>query len=48
VLGILERRAHEDFVVENGLRPPREVAIEILLRAGWISNRQAAEAARAG
>jgi adenylylsulfate kinase len=46
--GILERRAHEDFVVENGLRPPREVAIEILLRAGWISNRQAAEAARAG
>ena len=46
--GILERRAHEDFVVDNGLRSPREVGIEILLRAGWISNQQVADAAPAG
>jgi predicted kinase len=43
--GILQRRAHEDFVVDNGPRQPREVAIEVLLRAGWISNQQAQDAA---
>jgi hypothetical protein len=33
---ILERAAHEDFVVENGDRPIREVALEVLRRARWI------------
>ena len=42
--GILEQRAHEDLVVDNGVRPPRDVAIEILLRAGWISGQQAQDA----
>jgi adenylylsulfate kinase len=33
---ILEHRALEDFVVENGVRPVREVAVEVLVRAGWL------------
>jgi chloramphenicol 3-O-phosphotransferase len=33
---ILEAAAHEDFVVDNGDRPVREVALEILRRAAWI------------
>ncbi|HVM52183.1 MAG TPA: hypothetical protein VM262_03210 [Acidimicrobiales bacterium] len=33
---ILDAAAHEDFVVDNGDRPPRAVALEILHRAGWI------------
>ena len=33
---ILDRRAVEDFVVENGDRPVREVAIEVLSRCGWL------------
>jgi predicted kinase len=42
---ILEQLGLEDFVVDNGARPVREVAIEILLRAGWISRQQAEDAA---
>jgi hypothetical protein len=38
---ILERLVVEDFVVDNGARPVREVATEILIRAGWISSQQA-------
>lgn len=33
---ILERAALEDFVVENGERPVRDVAVEVLAKAGWI------------
>jgi len=33
---ILERARYEDFVVENGDRPVRDVALEILTRAGWL------------
>jgi hypothetical protein len=33
---ILEAKRHEDFVVENGDRPVRDVAIEVLTKAGWI------------
>jgi hypothetical protein len=33
---VLERAAYEDFIVDNGHRPVREVALEILRRAGWI------------
>jgi hypothetical protein len=33
---ILERAAYEAFTVENGSRPTREVALEVLTRAGWI------------
>jgi len=32
---ILDRLAVEDFAVENGDRPVREVALEVLVRAGW-------------
>jgi hypothetical protein len=32
---ILDRLAAEDFAVENGDRPVREVALEVLVRAGW-------------
>lgn len=35
---ILERLAVEDFVVDNGVRPVREVASEILVRTGWLSH----------
>jgi hypothetical protein len=41
---ILEQLAIEDFIVDNGSRPVREVAIEILVRAGWISSQQAQDA----
>jgi hypothetical protein len=41
---ILERLDFEDFVVDNGARPVRQVAIEILVRAGWISSQQAEDA----
>ena len=34
---ILTAHGHEDFVVENGDRPVRDVALEVLRRAGWIS-----------
>ena len=33
---ILERAAHEDFTVENGDRPVRDVALEVLTKAGWL------------
>jgi adenylylsulfate kinase len=32
---ILCRLGHEEFTVENGDRPVREVALEVLARAGW-------------
>jgi hypothetical protein len=41
---ILERLAIEDFAVDNGARPVREVASEILIRARWISRQQAKDA----
>lgn len=33
---ILSAAGHEDFIVENGDRPIREVAEEILRRCGWL------------
>lgn len=33
---ILARAAYEDFVVDNGDRPAREVALETLRRAAWV------------
>lgn len=33
---ILDRGGHEDFVIENGERPVRDVALEVLRRARWI------------
>ena len=33
---ILARAGYEDFTVENGQRPARDVAVEVLTRAGWI------------
>ena len=33
---ILERAAFEDFVVENGDRAVRDVAVEVLTKAGWL------------
>ncbi|HEX4906776.1 MAG TPA: adenylyl-sulfate kinase [Acidimicrobiales bacterium] len=33
---ILERAAYEDFVVENVHRPVRDVALEVLTKAGWL------------
>jgi adenylylsulfate kinase len=41
---ILDRLGCEDFEVENGERPLREVAIEVLVRAGWLSGEQASSA----
>ena len=35
---ILDRARLEDFTVANENRPLNEVAIEVLLKAGWISN----------
>ncbi len=35
---ILDRAQLEDFVVANQERPLTEVATEVLVRAGWISN----------
>jgi adenylylsulfate kinase len=32
---ILDRGCREDFAVENGRRTVREVALEVLTRAGW-------------
>lgn len=32
---VLGRLAHEDFTVENGNRSVREVALDVLVRAGW-------------
>jgi hypothetical protein len=32
---ILQQHPLEDFVVENGERPVRDVAIEVLVRSGW-------------
>jgi len=42
--GILARLAVEDFAVQNGDRPVREVALEVLARAGWTSLKQGATA----
>lgn len=33
----LDRLASEDFVIENGDRPVRDVALDVLIRAGWIT-----------
>lgn len=33
---ILGRLANEDFTVENGDRSVREVALDVLVRAGWV------------
>ncbi|QIS13602.1 hypothetical protein [Nocardia arthritidis] len=33
----MDRLAVEDFLVDNGRRPPREVAVEVLAAAGWIA-----------
>jgi hypothetical protein len=33
---ILEQRALEDFIVDNGERPVCDVATEILVRSGWL------------
>jgi len=32
----LDRRSCEDFAVENGERPVRDVALEVLVRASWV------------
>jgi hypothetical protein len=33
---VLGRLAHEDFTVENGNRSVPEVALDVLVRAGWV------------
>ncbi len=33
---VLDSRQVEDFTVDNGVRPVREVALEIVTRAGWV------------
>jgi hypothetical protein len=38
---ILGRLACEDFTVENGNRSVREVALDVLVRAGWVTMAQA-------
>ena len=35
---ILAAASYEDFVVENGERPIRDVAMEVLTRAGWLGD----------
>ena len=40
--GILADRACEDFEVENGDRPIREVALEVLSRAKWLPSEDVA------
>jgi predicted kinase len=40
--GILADRACEDFEVEHGDRPIREVALEVLSRAGWLPSEDVA------
>lgn len=42
--GILADRAYEDFEVENGDRPIRDVALEVLSRAGWLPSEDVATA----
>ncbi len=39
---ILGRLAYEDFAVDNGDRPVREVALDVLVRAGWVPMEKAA------
>jgi hypothetical protein len=34
--GVLTSKPCEDFAVENGDRPVREVALDVLINAGWI------------
>jgi hypothetical protein len=36
---VLGRLAHEDFTVENGDRSVREIALDVLVRAGWVPMR---------
>jgi hypothetical protein len=36
---VLGRLAHEDFTVGNGNRSVREVALDVLVRAGWVPTR---------
>lgn len=45
---ILRERAIEDFTVENGERPVRVVALDVLRTAGWITAEQAATAIASG
>jgi hypothetical protein len=40
---LMDRAALEDFKVANDGRPLREVATEILLRAGWVQRTPGAE-----
>jgi hypothetical protein len=35
---VLDRGGCEDFAVDNGSRPIRDVAIEVLVRAGWLTS----------
>jgi hypothetical protein len=35
---ILDRARLEDFTVTSDNRPPTEIAQEMLVKAGWISN----------
>jgi hypothetical protein len=41
---VLERLGYEDFVVVNDARRVRDVALEVLNRAGWIADQEAMEA----
>jgi adenylylsulfate kinase len=43
---ILDRSACEDFTVENGDRSVRDVAIDVLVRAGWVSPEDISRLAR--
>lgn len=36
--GILDKARLDDFSVDNGDRPLRDVALEVLARAGWLPN----------
>ena len=40
--GILANLACEDFEVENGDRPVSDVAVEVLVRAGWLPSEDVA------
>ena len=40
--GILANLVCEDFEVENGDRPVRDVALEVLVRAGWLPSEEEA------
>ena len=35
---ILSRRGVAEFTVDNGDRPARDVAVEVLVRAGWVTD----------